>query len=338
MVGMPFIHPAYEAILYIPVSLLPFRAAYVAFLVINLGLLLLSFFLLKTQTGNLKAVWHPLPLVVLFTYLPIAAALMQGQDSIILLTLFVVSFALLERGKETTAGLSLGLGVFRFQLVLPIALLFLIWKRWRFVSGIALSGIGALALSVWMVGLEATKLYVRSLASMSIGNVSQIERIRYAQPVGYMGNLRALISGVAAHWVPSSLVQGIIVVLSIAILVWVARSAGPAKTSSDLLLIAIPTAAIVSYHMFIHDMSVLALPTIIILNRFIWAESEQDSKARWTLRSAALMFAAPATIVLAPLPFYLVCLAAMAFVMTLLKTGAELEYPQARKMTVPSQQ
>src|SRR6266542_1757749 len=203
-VAMPFIHPAYEALLYVRVSVLPFRAA-----------------------------------------------LMQGQDSIIFLTLSVIAFTLLKRGNDLWAGVALGAAVFRFQLVAPVALLFLLWKRWRFVVGIATSYVVAGALSLWMVGVEGTRLYLRSLASMSVGGVSQLERLRYAQPLGKMGNLRALVAEITYHFdLAPHLTQVIVIVLSLAVLLGVAWAARTVKSSSDLLLLALISAVVASYHLF----------------------------------------------------------------------------------------
>src|SRR5437867_7391289 len=70
-VAMPFIHPAYEALLYVPVSILPFREAYVAFLILNVGLLLISYRLLSPKLQNLRALWPPLPAAILVTFLPV---------------------------------------------------------------------------------------------------------------------------------------------------------------------------------------------------------------------------------------------------------------------------
>ncbi len=313
-VAMPFIHPAYEALLYVPVSVLPFRAAYVAFLVTNVALLLISFRLLGSAMQNLRMLWPPLPAAVLFTFLPVGAALMQGQDSIIFLTLSVIAFTLLKRGNDLWAGVALGAAVFRFQLVAPVALLFLLWKRWRFVVGIATSSVVAGALSLWMVGVEGTRLYLRSLASMSVGGVSQLERLRYAQPLGKMGNLRALVAEITYHFdLAPHLTQVIVIVLSLAVLLGVAWAARTVKSSSDLLLLALISAVVASYHLFIHDMSVLALPIVVALNRFIWAEGTQDKTSSWALRCAGLMFAAPALIEVASLPFSSITLPTMSF-------------------------
>src|SRR5712692_8010920 len=74
-IALPFNHLAYEALLFAPFSLLPFRTAYSAFLALNLALLTLSFRLLRPRMGNLARVWRWLPVAMFLGFLPLAAAL-----------------------------------------------------------------------------------------------------------------------------------------------------------------------------------------------------------------------------------------------------------------------
>jgi hypothetical protein len=77
----------------------------------------------------------PIVHVPLVCFLPFAVALIQGQDSFFLLTALVCSFVAMERNRDFLSGAILALGLFKFQFVLPIALLFALWKEWRVVAG-----------------------------------------------------------------------------------------------------------------------------------------------------------------------------------------------------------
>src|SRR5438552_18182608 len=137
---LPFLRPAYEALLFVPFSFLSYRTAYFAFLGLNAILLAVSYQLLRPKLENLARIYRWLPAALFLAYLPIAAALIQGQDSIVLLTLFTLVLVSLESGNEFAAGAILGVGAFKFQLVIPVALLFLAWRRWRCAAGAALTG------------------------------------------------------------------------------------------------------------------------------------------------------------------------------------------------------
>src|SRR4029077_12419790 len=59
--ALPFVRPAYQALLFLPFSLLPYRNAYLAFLAVNLVLLALAFWLIRPLMKNLARIWRGLP-------------------------------------------------------------------------------------------------------------------------------------------------------------------------------------------------------------------------------------------------------------------------------------
>jgi hypothetical protein len=322
-VGMPFIHPAYEALLFIPFSFLGFHGAYFAFLCTNLLLLAFCFRLLHRWLESLSPVWDLLPAAVLFTFLPVAAALMQEPDSIVLLALLTLATTMLDDEKEALAGILVGLGLYRLQLVIPIAVLFLLWRRWRFICGFALSSALVLTISVWLTGVSQTRLYLRSLASMSVGGTSQLEQLRYYQPITHMGNLRALVFGLTSGWLSPLGVQVLTVGLSIMALLALLSFAPYAK-GSKAMLVATTASVLVSYHLFIHDMSILVLPVAIALSQYVrrW---ESGSPNRSLAFSSAVMFSAPALMVFAPFHFYLVCFPLLWFLFVLVRSASTAE-------------
>jgi hypothetical protein len=213
-IPLPFIRPAYQALLFAPFSWLRYRTAYFAFLAVNLILLRISFRLLRRWMDNLAEVYRWLPAALFLGFLPIAAALMQGQDSILLLTLLLAAAVSLGQSRELTAGVLVGLGLFKFQIVLPIALLFLVWRRWRFSAGFALSATAAGSVSLWLVGFAQARIYVRSLVAMGAGLVSPADLLRYPVPVAAMSNLRGLIFGLAGDRLSAFWIQAATIVLS----------------------------------------------------------------------------------------------------------------------------
>src|SRR4029079_12987252 len=56
--ALPFIRPAYQALLFVPFSLLPYRSASLAFLAVNLALLALAFRALRSHMSHLMRVWR----------------------------------------------------------------------------------------------------------------------------------------------------------------------------------------------------------------------------------------------------------------------------------------
>src|SRR6266705_337050 len=312
-IALPFNHLAYEALLFVPFSLLSYRTAYFTLLGLNLTVLAITFKFLRPWMKNLAVIYRWLPPVMFLAFLPVAAALLQGQDSILLLTLLAASLVSLHSGRELAAGVLVGLGLFKFQLVIPIALLFLVWRRWRFSAGFALSSIAAGSLSLWLVGFSQIQVYIRSLHSMSIALNSAVDQYRYAIVPSSMPNLRGLMFGLGHDQLSPSWLQAITIVSSALVLLLVAIRTPRRWPSLDALLVAITTSTVVSYHLLIHDLSILLLPLAVTLNRFINANASRRRDGRLILLTSVLMFVAPAGISFMPHHFYLASLPLLAF-------------------------
>jgi hypothetical protein len=310
-IALPFNHLAYEALLFVPLSLVNFRAAYFLMLALNLALLAVSYRLLRPYIQNLRLAWRWLPVAMFLTFLPNAVVLMQGQDSLILLIIFTAAFVALGSKRELAAGIFLGLALFKFQIVLPVAFLFLLWRCWRLIMGFTLSAAVTGAVSLALVGMSQARVYARSLFAMGVGLASKADQFRYGITPDAMPNLRGLIFGLFAGCLTGVYVQAITILLSVAALL-IAAKAGARETGTSKLQLAITASALVSYHFLIHDMSILLIPIGTVLSSFI-TEEGSGGGGRWLVRASALLFVAPICMSFAPRQFYLVCLALLLF-------------------------
>jgi hypothetical protein len=248
-------HPAFEELLFVPLSRLPYRAAFWIFLGMNCALVWLSLELLKPKLAVLTGHSRWFPLMLVASFFPISRTIQQGQDSILLLTLLAGAYVMLDQERFWWAGFLVGCGAFRYQIVVPIALLYLLWQNWKFVRGFLTSaGIAALV-SVAVVGIKGTIMYVQYMHAISLGMISEADMMRYANSPRCMLNLRGLISAIlwerAPHWTSEVL----ILVASLAVIVLAARM----KPSFPLAVLA---ASLVSYHFLAHDASVWLIPII----------------------------------------------------------------------------
>jgi hypothetical protein len=246
--ALPFNHLAYEALLFAPLSFLSFRAAYVAFFALNLSLVGVSFFMLRRYAPSLRAVRSQAPIMIFAGFLPVGTALRQGQDSLILLALLVCSFIALECDRDYAAGIFLGLTLFKFQYSLPIVLLFLVWKKWRVISGFAIAAVFLVIVSFAITGPE---IYARYLFSMSAGLTTAEQRSRFGIDPLFMPNIRGLAFAAGGH--------GLLItaVLSAIVLAWAAL----AKPSFPVFVL---TAMLVSYHGLMHDAVILLIPLVVL--------------------------------------------------------------------------
>jgi Glycosyltransferase family 87 len=260
---LPFTHPAYEALLFIPFSLLRYRSAYIAFLGFNLLCLIVAYLLLRPRFGLLRERWQWLPPLAVIGFMPVPAALMQGQDSLILLALFAAALSFLDSGSELAAGLLLGLGIFKFQILLPIAFLFFVWRRWQILIGTLISSAAVLALSVVLTGTDAQKTYAHKLYDIGLKRRGA-DLTGYGIPVAGMPNIRGLVSNVL-HIAPG--VSLTTIIISSLILIILTALRGSSVSPQWQLAIAISAAALTGYHVLPHDLSILLIPMAILLSR-----------------------------------------------------------------------
>ena len=316
--ALPFIRPAYQALMFVPFSLLPYRTAYLGFLLLNVLLLALAFLMLQPRLRGLSRVWPGLPPALFLGFYPVALALMQGQDSILLLALLAAALVSLERNRDLTAGALAGVGLFKFQIVVPIVLLFLLWRRWRFVKGFMFSAILVGLLSFITSGWAETVVFVHSLLSVGAGLPAVPGEINFPLRINIMANLRGLIYGLASLRVPQRWLQVTTLLLSSIVVISV-RARGRQQRGGDALVLAITAGVVVSYYLFIHDLSILLIPIVLTLDRFISRNGTGEPFGRAAAAISALLFVAPMCIFVIPAHFYLVSVLICAFLFVLMK-------------------
>lgn len=256
---LPFDHLAYEAILFAPLSFFGFKTAYFIFFAINFAVLVLAIWLFNPFLAGLKT-WAPwLPYAVFLCFVPVSISLILGQDSILLLTLMIAAFASLNRGREFQSGIFLALGLFKFQYVIPITLLFFAWRKWRFALGAVLGSSVLALLSLGIVGLSAARAFVSTLIQLSTGLSSAAGRAKFGTFPNHMPNLRGLIYSVAQHF---SISQGRVTLL---VLICSALLFALAARMTSSFSLAVVAAALMSYHSLIHDSVLLIIPIGVVL-------------------------------------------------------------------------
>ena len=316
--ALPFIRPAYQALMFVPFSLLPYRTAYLGFLLLNVLLLALAFLILQPRLRGLSRVWPGLPPALFLGFYPVALALMQGQDSILLLALLAAALVSLERNRDLTAGALAGVGLFKFQIVVPIVLLFLLWRRWRFVKGFMFSAILVGLLSFITSGWAETVVFVHSLLSVGAGLPAVPGEINFPLRINIMANLRGLVYGLASLRASRLWLQVTTLLLSSLVVISM-RARGRQQPGGDALILAITAGVVVSYYLFIHDLSILLIPIVLTLDRFISRNGTGEPFGRAAAAISALLFVAPICIFVIPAHFYLVSVLICAFLFVLMK-------------------
>jgi uncharacterized membrane protein len=229
--------------------------------VVNLLLLLASFLSVREVFSHILPVVQPRPGLALFLFLPVFFTLLQGQDSLLLLLICCLVLRSLLGGHDVRAGAVLALALFKFQIALPLLLLLAVRRGWRVVAGFVpaslLLVVGSLALAGTRNVAELRALLVACTLGPDAGSSAQA--LVYVHPAA-MPNLMGLTFTLLGPHVPGRVAFLIVMLLSVAMMgvgIWrVRRTADEVEAFG----IAILCTVLVSYHLYLHDATLLAIP------------------------------------------------------------------------------
>jgi len=249
-----FLHPPFEAAALVPLSYLKIEPAFVVWNLLNAGLLAL-----------LPLVLMPcLPLVAKkpylgllgFAFFPALTALTLGQDSILLLFILSSSYLLMCKNLEVAAGLVLALATIKFQYLLILVPLLLLWRKFRLVAGFVGGGALLVFVSTLITGTRGLLEYVRFVRTFELhsgyGGLNPSLMVNWR---GFLAGIGQANRSQAYFW------AGEIVLISLGLLCLGVRQRARAPGLIFALFISIAVAAAPYAHF--EDMTMLLLPAFI---------------------------------------------------------------------------
>lgn len=256
-VGTYFNHPSFEALIYLAFASWPPHRAYVLWSLLNMALLVVVARSLQHYAFT-RVGWQVL-LALFLVFAPVLLNLLQGQDSVLLLFFVAMSLVALTQRKEFLAGCLLACGLFKFHLVLPLALILAVNRTKKFLLGFLSLALVLALISVAVCGPTLFVAYPRFLLALPTLEFSGIHPWQ-------MANMRGLAALFIPGWRSGSFVLTIaasLLMISIAL----RRSIVARRQSQAAALIfasAVLVAVLVSYHLSPHDLSLLLLPMSVI--------------------------------------------------------------------------
>lgn len=243
----PYTHPPYELLVILPFSFLPYPVACWCWTLFALLLGVVCGRLL----GNYSAVLGMVPFPVV---------LWEQQDSTLALLTVIGCWFALRKDRDVLAGVILGLALFKFQIIIPLALVLAFWRP-RLLKGFASSGSVLFAISLALVrpaGVMAYWHYLLGMAGASYTTIStyHMDPRRNVALRGFIYRL------VGPHAYLSSVITGIIGLLILAI-VW--RMMRDNELSPEVKFAsAVIAALLLSFHLLAHDLVLLSLPFVLL--------------------------------------------------------------------------
>jgi hypothetical protein len=282
---LPYIHPPWEALILVPFTWFSYPVAYLLWDAVNVLILILLPRLLRNQLPQLKQVPSALWLFVALAFYPVFFDLLQGQDILPLLLFLTLAFVSLKQNNDLAAGCWLGLGLFRFHLVLPLVFILLLHKKLKVFLGFVLVGCVLGLVSIAIVGWNGVLSY-----PSFVWHVETVMGHGAIVPVD-MPNLRGLFHTFIAARSSKLVVQLAVAVLSVALLLVASSKWKVARegTAFDLgFALAVVITILVSYHANTYDLALLFLPVMLLTNHLAGTDLK-DAWSRITLLGPMLL-------------------------------------------------
>jgi hypothetical protein len=263
------LYPPIHALLYAPLSLLPPRVAY---RVVQAVLLVLVFFdgwVIQRMTAG--RVWWPVGSAFLMIFPGFNGCISLGQNGILSMTVVLVGWWQLMRGRDGWAGVVWGLLAFKPVWAAAFFLVPLLTRRWRMAAGMAVSGLVQIALTLPVVGWQSW------LDWLQIGRMAAIDYLRQENWIFLSRDLlgiprRWLLDfdgGIAVdvekHPLPTVLgwsLWTVVLVLTLFV-AWRGRRRMQAVSGSAPSFVALG-AIFACYHFMYYDVMIAVLPVVLL--------------------------------------------------------------------------
>jgi Glycosyltransferase family 87 len=272
---MPFIRPPFEALVFLPLACFSYPVALAIWSLAKIVFLWLAVWVLPRPRPFTRIYPSWLEVALCLGFFPVFLDLFQGQDAILLLLIVVAVLNRLQSGKDVAAGVILALGLFKFHLVVPIAIMIWLAGRARILAGFLPGAAALVVLSCVISGVGVLSAYPVYLLNL---NRTAGAGFVTAQS---MPNLRGLLTAFVGRAPYPGPIHWLLLPAAVAAIVLTARHWRPLINTgfSGLALgycLVLLVAILTSYYARSYDMTLLIIPLLLLGGGFL----EQPSFAK----------------------------------------------------------
>jgi len=279
------LYPPQVSMLFAPLARLPYGWALVLWLTVTMSIYAACAYALWRACPNLRD--EGLTVLILAAAFPAFWHLIAwGQTSALALGCFTLAFFALRAERDFLAGLAFGCLIFKPQLVVAVAVVFVVTARWRLISGAILAAAAQLAAAWVYYGLEPLRTWVTTLLRTP-------SLLPLLEPKPYQTHSLRTFWSMLVPWPEVSLVLYVItaaLALAATILCWRRSGLSLSVRFSTLLL----ASALVAPHLTVYDLVILG-PVFLLLADWGIVHSEEASNL------GILLYALYAAFLLGPL-------------------------------------
>ncbi len=260
------LYPPQVSILFLPFSYLPYSAALIFWLAFSTFIYAACSYALWRACPYLQQ--HSITVLILAVAFPAFWHLIAwGQTSALALAIFTLAFFALRSRLEFLAGLAVGCLIFKPQLGLAAALVFLATLNWRVILGAGLSACAQLGAGILYYGLSPLRAWMHQVLNLPAW-------LPLIEPRPYQTHSLRTFWTMLIPWPAVAFALYLVSALWIAFLTiacW--RSSKPLGVRYSVLLFA---TVLLAPHLTVYDLVILA-PAFLLLSDYLLAEPDQPS-------------------------------------------------------------
>ena len=297
--ALPYNHPPFELLLFLPLVGLSYSLAFYFWMGISIACGIGSAKLIGRELPRLPAIWRLMPYALVLCLFPFFMVILEGQDSAVALLLLVAAWISLRHGTDPRGGFWLGLGLFKFQVFLPLAII-LAFRKPKLLKGFSVSAVLLGLISLIMVRPAGVISYIYSLTGMARASSEGVS-LKFGMDPRLIPNLRGLAYGIASgggRVLSRSWATGVVVIvglISLLALIWVVRrmvtrQADSAEEFDLAFSLAVIVSVVLSFHILGHDLVLLALPFAIVVDRIVAPRAKRSPRFAGSLILISLFY------------------------------------------------
>jgi len=280
------LYPPQVSLFFAPFAHLPYTSALIIWLGLSSLIYGLCCYAIWKACPNLRG-HGPTVLILALAFPAFWHLIAWGQTSALALAFFTLTFFALRAKQEVFAGLALGCLIFKPQLGMAAAIVFLVTLRWKLIAGALVSAAAQLTAAWFYYGAPPLRHWMRTLI-----NIPRL--LPLLEPRPYQTHSLRTFWTMLTPWPSVSLTLYLITALvacAMTIVCW--RSPLPLALRYSALLFA---TVLLAPHLTVYDLVILA-PAFLLLSN--WIAAQPDNPATPTLK--LLLYLAFALPLLGPL-------------------------------------
>jgi len=150
---LPFPYPPFIALACAPLAWLPYRVAFLIWLVLNISAFTVAFLCLRAIIPELRN-YFLAAVAICFTFYPFVKAILNGQNTSFTFMLIALTWLFVSKDRQFLAGIFLGLLFYKIQFAIPLIGLFLLSGRIKTASSALITGLLIFLAGLLFVGFQ----------------------------------------------------------------------------------------------------------------------------------------------------------------------------------------